>query len=64
MKNPIKDKKDSRRVYRGGSWLDGSRLLPVSDRLGTDPVVRYKDHGFRIVRNNNENLINNKIEVN
>ena len=55
MKNPVKNKKDSAQVYRGGSWGWDLSRLRVSYRNGIVPTLRRDDRGFRIVRNESQN---------
>jgi formylglycine-generating enzyme required for sulfatase activity len=38
------------RVIRGGSWLSAAQLLRSACRADVDPVDRYYDIGFRVVR--------------
>ncbi|MBT4749482.1 MAG: SUMF1/EgtB/PvdO family nonheme iron enzyme, partial [Rhodospirillaceae bacterium] len=40
----------SRRVDRGGSWLDRPGYLRSAYRSKSDPTFRYDDLGFRIAR--------------
>ena len=51
MKNPIKDKKDFKRVIRGGCWDDFPKDVRVSSRNDNDPASQGNDLGFRIVKN-------------
>ncbi len=52
MINPTKDdKKDWRRVVRGGEWDDGVRRTRVSLRFYGSPTYRGNRLGFRLVRN-------------
>jgi formylglycine-generating enzyme required for sulfatase activity len=37
------------RVLRGGSWLDGPRVIRAADRKWLAPGPRYHDAGFRLV---------------
>jgi formylglycine-generating enzyme required for sulfatase activity len=40
----------SRRVLRGGSWIDLPRVLRVADRGGSPPDMHYGYVGFRVAR--------------
>ncbi len=40
----------STRVLRGGSWVNGPRLLRSANRLRYDTSSRYNDVGFRVSR--------------
>jgi formylglycine-generating enzyme required for sulfatase activity len=40
----------SRRVLRGGSWVDAPRYVRSANRYGNDIEYRYVDFGFRIAR--------------
>ncbi len=51
MKNPIKDEKDSRRVYRGGCWDDYPEDVRSSSRDDDAPTSQYYYLGFRLVKN-------------
>lgn len=51
IKQPIKDEKNSYRVYRGGSWNNNARNTRVSIRLRSRASLRNRYLGFRIVRN-------------
>ena len=51
MKNPIADKKDSSRVYRGGSWDDCPKFVRASDRFYGVPAAQSNTLGFRLVKN-------------
>ena len=51
-KNPVKDKKDSWRVIRGGFWFNEPDTLRFAQRRNHDPSDRYSSGGgFRIVKN-------------
>ena len=41
----------SRRVQRGGSWIDGPRRLRAAARNYAEPVQRFPVTGFRVARN-------------
>jgi hypothetical protein len=49
MKNPTKDDKVNKRVYRGGDWVDFAQSVRVSFRDYSDPLTYYP-LGFRIIR--------------
>jgi formylglycine-generating enzyme required for sulfatase activity len=40
----------TRRVLRGGSWIDDPRVLRSADRGGSPPDMRYSYVGFRVAR--------------
>ncbi len=40
----------SKRVLRGGSWVDEPRNLRSASRLGDSTGLRCNDHGFRVAR--------------
>jgi formylglycine-generating enzyme required for sulfatase activity len=48
--NPQGPSSDSKRVFRGGSWLNEPQLLRASDRNDDDPSIRHRRIGFRLVR--------------
>lgn len=51
MKDPVKDKKEaSRRVIRGGAWIDFARRTRVSNRGSGSPSSRGFNLGFRLAR--------------
>jgi formylglycine-generating enzyme required for sulfatase activity len=47
--NPPGATEGSRRVLRGGSWMNTSRALRVANRSSARPETRYSDIGFRCV---------------
>lgn len=52
LKNPALDKgKDSSRVDRGGVYEDDPDSMWASYRYGNASSIRYRDIGFRLVRN-------------
>ena len=45
---------DSKRVFRGGSWVHDASSSAVSYRWGYAPVFRHSHHGFRVVCSRSE----------
>jgi len=48
--NPIGASTGAHRVKRGGSWLDNGQVLRSAYRYNSDPSIRNRDLGFRLVR--------------
>jgi len=48
--NPINDRSDVFRVFRGGGWLSGPDYLGCSNRTCYDPAGGVNDLGFRLLR--------------
>ena len=48
--NPTGPTQGTRRVIRGGSWLDGARYCRAAYRGWGDPSRRHADLGFRLSR--------------
>jgi len=42
--------KGSKRVYRGGSWINDARNVRAAYRNGNDPGIRNDNLGFRLAR--------------
>jgi len=49
--NPTGPSGGSRRVVRGGSWLNHARVCRSADRYSDAPGRRYAELGFRLLRN-------------
>ena len=49
VNNPTGPSKGSRRVIRGGSWIDTAEFCRVAGRFRDEPTYRNLDLGFRLV---------------
>ena len=50
-KGPETVKKESYRVYRGGSWYSSARYCRAACRGKEEPDFKYYNLGFRLVKN-------------
>jgi formylglycine-generating enzyme required for sulfatase activity len=49
-KDPQGPNSGSKRIYRGGSWRDGTHVFGSGNRYYTNPSIRNEAVGFRLVR--------------
>jgi formylglycine-generating enzyme required for sulfatase activity len=50
VRNPAGPLSGVRRVSRGGAWRHAMTLSRCAQRSKIDPLFRYTDYGFRVVR--------------
>ena len=58
--NPSGPAAGERRASRGGSWRHHVKVSRVAARSSIPPAFQYADYGFRVVRDQREQTVENQ----